>query len=103
MDTTTGLRLANNSPDVVAFSERNATTSGDPTGPANSLGTPLNNVEHFRHHRSSDEKLSLEKREAALVQITGLRPIAIPGIGSPWWSADGRPRRGGRFGETGIH
>ena len=74
MDTTTGLRLANTSPDVAAFSERNAATSGDPAGPAISLGTPLNNVEHFRYHRSSDEKLSLEKREAALVQIMGVRP-----------------------------
>ena len=72
MDTTTGLRLANTSPDVAAFRSENAKTSGDPTGPANSLGTPLNNVEHFRHHRSSDEKLSLE---AALVQITGVRPF----------------------------
>ncbi len=75
MDTTTGLRLANTSPDVAAFRSENAKTSGDPTGPANSLGTPLNNVEHFRHHRSSDEKLSPEKREAALVQITGVRPV----------------------------
>ncbi len=75
MDTTTDLRLASTSPDVAAFSERNAATSGDPAGPANSLGTPLNNVEHFRYHRSSNEKLSLEKREAALVQIMGVRPI----------------------------
>ena len=74
MDATTGLRLANTSPDVAAFSERNAATSRDPAGPANSLGTLLNNVEHFRHHRSDDEKLSPEKREAALVQITEVRP-----------------------------
>ncbi len=82
MDTTMGLRFANTSPDVAAFSERNPATSGDPAGPANSLGTPLNNVEHFRHHRSGDEKLSPEKREAALVQITGVRPNG-PSNGRP--------------------
>ena len=74
MDITSGLRLANTSSDVATFSERNAATSEDPAGPANSLGTLLNNVEHFRHHRSDDEKLSSEKREAALVQLTGVRP-----------------------------
>ena len=39
-------------------------------------GALLNNVEHFRHHRSGDEKLSPEKREAALVQIKRVRPIS---------------------------
>ncbi len=77
MDITSGLRLANTSSDVATFSERNAATSEDPAGPANSLGTLLNNVEHFRHHRSDDEKLSPEKREAALVQIMGARPAQI--------------------------
>ena len=70
MDATTG--LSGMSP---RFRNETRRHPRDLAGPANSLGTPLNNVEHFRYHRSSDEKLSLEKREAALVQIMGVRPL----------------------------
>ncbi len=71
MDATTG--LSGMSP---PFRNETRRHPRDLAGPANSLGTPLNNVEHFRHHRSGDEKLSPEKREAALVQIKGVRPIS---------------------------